>query len=324
MPYFSASELQSMQHSLGIRLDKSRGQCYLIDKNILKLIIQYANLNPEQDRVIEIGAGLGILSDYLIQNSSQTFLIENDRKIANFLYNSYKNQFSCEFVDLSNIPSFSDIQNKIESVSHSSAKVVILFGDAMKIPFPSANRVVANIPYQISAPLIFKLIEDWQYKQVNLMVQAEFADRLTAAVNKSSYSRLGASTGLFLEVLINHTVQPRSFYPPPRITSKLITLKPKPPLNIAGFNNWENKTLYLLFLEGIFPHKNKTLRNAIKIWLKHNPPINSEFPYFSKLITNPKEFPGALDKVRSISPKTLFRWCIFGKTGVIELEDTTI
>ncbi|RLI66047.1 MAG: ribosomal RNA small subunit methyltransferase A [Promethearchaeia archaeon] len=320
MPYFTAQELQLMQKTLGIRLDKSRGQCYLIDKNILNLIIEYAKLDPQQDRIIEIGAGLGILSDYLIQNSAQVFLVENDRKIANFLYSNYHNHFSCEFIDLSSFQSRLLTQGLI---SRNKSKVIILFGDALKIPFPSANRVVANIPYQISAPILFKMIENWHYSQVNLMVQAEFADRLIASVNSSSYSRLSASVGLFLDVHIDHIVQPTSFFPRPRILSKLITLHPKPPQFVAGFNSWENKKIYLSFLQGIFPYKNKTLRNAIRIWMKHHSEIKSEFPYFHKICSNPEKFPGILEKVRNISPKTLFSWCIYGKTGELEFEDSS-
>ena len=64
MPFFTRSELLALQHSLGIKLNKSRGQCYLIDKNIVELIINNADLNPLTDSILEIGAGLGILSDY--------------------------------------------------------------------------------------------------------------------------------------------------------------------------------------------------------------------------------------------------------------------
>ncbi|WP_457556916.1 16S rRNA (adenine(1518)-N(6)/adenine(1519)-N(6))-dimethyltransferase RsmA [Candidatus Harpocratesius sp.] len=314
MPYFTPQDLRAMQQKLGIKLDKNRGQCYLIDKNIIQLILQYAKLIPKRDCVIEIGAGLGILSDFLIQNSKKVFLIENDRKIAKFLYSAYKNIYLCDYYDIDKLNG--EFESPIAHISTSEARVVIIFGDALKIPFPNANRVVANIPYQISAPLIFKLIEEWQFDQVNLMVQAEFADRLTASVNSSNYSRLAASVGLFLDVHINHLVNPNSFYPSPRVSSKLITLNKKPPISVGKFQSWDNKELYLTFLRGIFPHKNKSIRNALKLWLKHSDEIcKTNYQYFNELIENPSRFTFSNEKVRNLTPKTLFKLCIFGITG---------
>ncbi|MCF2138822.1 MAG: 16S rRNA (adenine(1518)-N(6)/adenine(1519)-N(6))-dimethyltransferase RsmA [Candidatus Lokiarchaeota archaeon] len=314
MPYFTPQDLKAMQQELGIKLDKNRGQCYLIDKNIIHLILQYAKLNPNRDYVIEIGAGLGILSDFLIQNSKKVFLIENDRKIAKFLYSAYRNDYSCDYYDVDQLNC--KIETFRSQISTSEAKVIIIFGDVLKIPLPNANRVVANIPYQISAPLIFKLIEEWQFDQVNLMVQTEFADRLTASVNSSNYSRLAASVGLFLDVHINHHVNPNSFYPPPRVSSKLITLKRKSPIYVGDFQSWDNKELYLTFLRGVFPHKNKSIRNALKLWLKHSDEIcKTKYQYFNKFIENPSHFVFSNEKVRNLTPKTLFKLCIFGITG---------
>ncbi|MHA2002329.1 MAG: rRNA adenine N-6-methyltransferase family protein, partial [Promethearchaeota archaeon] len=146
MPFFSKPELQDQLVQLGIRLDKKRGQCFLIDENIIRLTVKNANLRLKQDIVIEIGPGLGPLSDYLIEQSKRVFLIEFDKKIAQFLFSYYKSQFQHESqVLFLEDPKKKDYQNLPED-----CKVIIIHGDALKVPFPRATKIVSNIPYQIS------------------------------------------------------------------------------------------------------------------------------------------------------------------------------
>ncbi|MHA1672971.1 MAG: 16S rRNA (adenine(1518)-N(6)/adenine(1519)-N(6))-dimethyltransferase RsmA [Promethearchaeota archaeon] len=306
MPFFSRSELLALQHTLGIKLDKSRGQCYLIDKNVIEIIIDFSNLNPLSDSILEIGAGLGILSDYLIQNSSHVFLVENDKKIANFLQEEYSKHYDCKLIDL-----IKNYDLGEAPIYNNPSKVNIILGDALKIPLPPVTRIVSNIPYQISAPLLFRLMNEWHFDQVNLMVQEEFAKRLVAPPNSSNYSRLAASVGLYFDICLDHLVRPTSFFPPPRINSRLISItrKEKSP-------DFELKWLYrkdfLEFLRAIFPYKNKSIRNSVRLGFKKYPILLQKLPRLSELIEHPENFPNSQKKTRSFSVEELFQIFIYG------------
>lgn len=275
----------------------------------MDLIIEYANLDAQNDIVLEIGAGLGTLSDYLIEHSKKLFLIENDKKIGQFLYSEYSKKYNCQLVNLLENDNIDEIE-----INLIQAKVIVILGDALKIPFPKVNRIVSNIPYQISAPLLFKIIDEWNYDQVNLMVQAEFADRLIAPVNSKNYSRLAASVGLFLEVEENHLVSPQSFFPPPQVFSKLITITQK----TGDFDSklrWEYRKKYLTLLQAIFPFKNKNLRKALKLGLKNNPEIENFAPSLTKIVHTPEKFSFSQSKLRSLSSTELFEILLYGITG---------
>ena len=94
-------------HNWGIRLDKQKGQCYLIDQNLANFIIAEAELNPEIDTVLEIGPGLGTLSDFLAAKSRQLFLIEYDKKMVHFLAENFQLQYESVLInpDMRSIPS---------------------------------------------------------------------------------------------------------------------------------------------------------------------------------------------------------------------------
>ena len=301
MPFFSRSELLELQHSLGIKLDKSRGQCYLIDKNIIELILNFSHLNPLSDSILEIGAGLGILSDYLIQNSSQVYLVENDRKIARFLHEEYSKQFDCKLIDLTNNLDLEDAP-----IYKNPSKVNIILGDALEIPFPPVNRIVSNIPYQISAPLLFRIMDEWNFDQVNFMVQSEFAMRLVAPPNGPNYSRLAASVSLYFDIRMDHLVRPTSFFPSPKINSRLITITKK--VNTNDFElKWQYRKEFLQFLHAIFPYKNKSIRNSVRLGFKKYPILQRKFPHLSELIDHPENIPNSQKKTRSFSAEELFQ-----------------
>ncbi len=300
MPFFSRSELLALQHSLGIKLDKSRGQCYLIDKNIIELIIEFSHLNPLLDSILEVGAGLGILSDYLIQNSSHVYLVENDRKIANFLHEEYSKQFDCKLIDLTKNYDLEDAP-----MYNNPSKVNIILGDALKIPFPPVTRIVSNIPYQISAPLLFRLMDEWHFDQVNLMVQEEFAKRLVASPNSPNYSRLAASVSLYFDICLDHLVRPTSFFPPPKINSRLISITKKGKSSEFELK-WRYRKDFLEFLHAIFPYKNKSIRNSVRLGFKKYPFLLQKLPRLSELIEHPDIFPNSQKKTRSFSAEELF------------------
>ena len=115
-----------------IRLNRRKGQNYLIDENILKKIMNFTGLT-KNDTVLEVGAGIGTLTIPLSHKSGKVIAIEHDNKISSIL------EKRLEDMDISNVS--------------------IINGDAVHIDFPEFNKVVSNLPYKISSPFTFKLLK---------------------------------------------------------------------------------------------------------------------------------------------------------------------
>lgn len=209
-----------------IRLNRRKGQNYLIDSNILEKIIKYANLSLN-DTVLEIGAGIGTLTIPLARNACKVFAIEQDEKIASLLENRL-------------------IEMNISNVD-------VLRGDATKMDFPQFNKVVSNLPYKISSPVTFKILE-YEFDFAVLMYQLEFAMRMVAEPGESNYSRLSLMLHLCADTELLFEVSKHCFFPEPKISSAVVKLAPKK----ADIDEFFIKTS-----RALFQHKNKKVRNAL-------------------------------------------------------------
>ncbi|MHA1475206.1 MAG: 16S rRNA (adenine(1518)-N(6)/adenine(1519)-N(6))-dimethyltransferase RsmA [Promethearchaeota archaeon] len=313
MPFYSKRQLLPKLREMNIRLDKKRGQCYLIDENIANFIIKEVEIDENKDIILEIGSGLGTLSDSLVKRGKKVYLIDNDEKITKFLYTHLMSNYKVELIKFSSDP--------IDFEQFSDMKGIIINGDAIKIPFPVVTKIVGNIPYQISAPLIFKIIDSWDVnnlKKCILMVQDDFANRLIAKVNSKNYSRISAAVGLYLNIKKIKIVSSSCFFPKPHVTSVIIELIAKNSLMADSQENLYRKD-YLSFLRGVFPFKNKSLRNAISFFLKNDEDAANKFKYFKEIIKNPESFPFINKKLRRFSPQQLFNIMLYGTTGKSEI-----
>lgn len=307
MPFVGKQALKTILADLNVRLDKKRGQCFLLDQNVLNFILKQAELDPIQDRVLEVGPGLGSLSEGLAEKSLQLFLIENDRKIGEYLINYFRKNISADQLEIQSTPT-----------DGSMKKICITIGDALALPFPNVNKIVSNIPYQISAPLLFKIIDTWKYNRVVLMVQKEFAENLIATPTSDKYSRLSAAVGLYLQVRILKNVPKSCFYPIPKVDSVIILLIAKPELNANSPEN-QFKYEYLTFLKGVFPYKNKNLRKALGFYLDTIP--QEKNPWIQAPLLLGDEVLGTI-RIRNLSSNQLFAIMLFllGKSP-LKLED---
>ena len=221
------SETLKILNKQGIKLDKRKGQNYLIDNKVLLQIIQSAELSIN-DTVLEIGAGIGTLTIPLAKNAGKVIAIEQDRKIAAILI------------------------KRLDKLNISNVDVIV--GDATKINFPKFNKVVSNLPYKISSPITFKILEN-KFDSAILMYQLEFAERMIAKSGDSNYSRLSVMMHFYAEVEMLFNVSKDAFFPKPKISSAVIKLTPK---NKVEFNE-----LFLNVTRALFQHKRKKVRNAL-------------------------------------------------------------
>ncbi len=239
-------DLDQLMFDLDIHPSPSLGQVFINDERIIKRQISFAELSPD-DTILEIGPGLGSLTLQLAQNAGKVVAIEYDRRLFNYLRKI--------------IPE----------------NVELIFGDAVKTDFPMFNKVVANIPYQISSPLIFKLI-NYQFDLAVLMLQAEFAARLISpeAAGKDekrffihkykpgskkgmkNYSRLTVMASYYYDISFLLPVPKSCFTPVPKVDSALIKMVPKQQQTPAG-----DEALFANLVKVLFSERRKMIKNSL-------------------------------------------------------------
>ena len=194
-----------------IKLD----QHFLINKKILERILELAKLN-KKETVLEVGAGEGHLTKLLAKKAGKVYAIEKDRDLFNKLKNLNKN-------------------------------VVPILGDALKIEFPKFDKVVSNIPYSISEPLIQKLLYH-DFKLGVLLVSEKFSNRL---IGKKK-TKLSLISETFFKVKQCDLIGPENFHPKPKVYSRIVVLKPKVP-NLK-------ETIFQEFIK----QRDKKVKNALR------------------------------------------------------------
>lgn len=210
-----------------IQLKKRKSQHYLVNSSILDWIIQKADLSIS-DTVLDIGAGIGTLTIPLSEEVEKVVAIEQDPHIADVLRERLKNE-------------------KITNVD-------VLEGDATRLKLPTFNKVVSNLPYQISSPITFRLLE-YDFEFAILMYQLEFAERMVAKPGDSKYSRLSVMINLKANVEKLFTVPKGAFIPRPRVSSAVVKLKPKKDVYLDEF--------FFKITRALFQHKRKKAKKAL-------------------------------------------------------------
>lgn len=214
----------------GIKLNKNLGQNYLIDKNKRDQIINFGDITKD-DVILEIGTGIGTLTIELAKKAKRVIAIEQDEKICRILAKRLKDE-------------------KIDNVE-------LINDDALKVEFPKFNKIISNLPYQISSPITFKFL-NYDFDLAVLMYQKEFASRMNGKVGTKDYSRLSAMLYFKCDVEKLTEVSNESFIPKPQIDSTVVKLTPKE--NVISDEDFK---IYSKFTKALFQHRNKKIRNAL-------------------------------------------------------------
>jgi len=222
----------------GLRPRKSLGQHFLTDPNILNKVVESARIE-EKDVVLEVGPGLGKLTAVLAEKARRVFAVEIDEGLAEVLRTKMAGHRNVEI-----------IRNDILEVNFH--QFIEKEGQRLK--------VVANLPYQISTPLLFRFIDSRRlFASLTLMLQKEVARRMTAAPGGKDYGVLSIFTQAVADCSIRFLIKPSAFVPPPRVHSAVIHMvwKRKPIANIE--DEWFKKVV-----RGSFLYRRKTLINALR------------------------------------------------------------
>jgi 16S rRNA (adenine1518-N6/adenine1519-N6)-dimethyltransferase len=201
-----------------------KDQHFLVDKQVLERIIEYGKVT-KADIVLEIGAGYGNLTAKLAKRAGKVIAIEVDPELASYI-------------------------KKEENVE-------VILGDALKEEFPHFNKVISNLPYSISSPVTFKLLQH-SFELGILMYQLEFAKRLVALPGSKDYGRLSIAVQYQAQVDILEVVSRHAFSTPPEVDSAIVRVVPRPaPYEVKDVD------LFMKFITAAFSQRRKKLKNAI-------------------------------------------------------------
>ncbi|AEH61123.1 dimethyladenosine transferase [Methanosalsum zhilinae DSM 4017] len=206
----------------------SHDQHFLVDNRILERIIEESRIGPE-DVVLEIGAGVGNLTEKIASKAKKTIAIELDPNLVDVLHDRFGDH----------------------------EEIQIISGDVLEVEFPPFNKVVANLPYSISSPVTFKLLR-YDFDLGVLMYQYEFARRMVACTGSEDYSRLSVATQYYADAEIIMKIPASAFSPPPKVMSAVVKLVPRPfPYKVV------DESFFFKFITAVFGQRRKKLKNSI-------------------------------------------------------------
>ena len=215
------------------RARKRFGQNFLIEPAIVRRIVDCIDPQPAE-RVIEIGPGLGVLTAALLERVNRLDVVEIDRDLAARLEQRYARE-----------------------------QLALHVGDALEYDFAAIGsdlRIVGNLPYNISSPLLFRLLEyTASIRDIHVMLQREVVDRMTAAAGSREYGRLTVMLGYRFAIERLFRVPAGAFRPQPKVESAFARLRPHAPLPWRA----NDEALFRRIVAAAFSQRRKTLRNAL-------------------------------------------------------------
>jgi 16S rRNA (adenine1518-N6/adenine1519-N6)-dimethyltransferase len=223
--------------SLGIPPLKRLGQHFLVDTIVRERLIELADLKPA-DVVLEVGPGLGFLTSALLARAQSIIAVEKDRTLANYLKRKFSGQ----------------------------ERVTIIEGDALTAKIPDGAKIVSSPPYNISSKLVLLIMQS-RFQLATLILQEEFARRLTATSGSRDYGRMSVMLQSRAQAQLHSRVPPEAFHPKPRVNSALVTIRPSTEPILL-----KNRELFIDLVRGLFTQRRRMMRGVLTRYLR------SQFP----------------------------------------------
>ena len=224
-------------HRFKLRADKNLGQNFLIDESVVRRIVEAAELTPE-DTVLEVGPGIGTLTQGLAESGASVVAVELDKRLLPVL--------------------------DVTLEGYDNVRIVngdILQVDIMEQVQKPGFKCCANLPYYITTPIIFAILEKrLPMERLVVMVQKEVAERMAAKPGSKDYGALSVAIQYFTEPEIAFIVPPSSFIPAPSVDSAVIVCKRRstPPVEVCDEN------LFFRVVKAAFSLRRKMLSNSLK------------------------------------------------------------
>lgn len=219
---------------------KGLGQNFLVDRNALTKIVDAAEINSN-DTCLEVGPGLGTLTRELAERARSVIAIEKDKKLSPVLAHT-----------LSSHPNV-----KVHFADALQVDIAALLAD-YEPPF----KVVANLPYYVTTPLVMTLLESpVPFLRLVILVQKEVAERMCATPQTGDYGALSLAVQYYSEVSIVAKITPNCFFPPPKVASSVVMLQKR--TNPAAYYGVKSPDLLFKLVRAAFGQRRKTLHNAL-------------------------------------------------------------
>jgi len=243
IPMSLYEQTRELLNEYGLRPSKARGQSFLIDANMAAYIVREATADGPLN-ILEIGPGLGSLTKELLAHAERLLVVEKDRGLARALQERFMGD----------------------------GRLLVVCEDFLTLDLETCLggarpwRVVANLPYSITTPILFRLFDHRRhFDSLFLTLQKEVAQRIAAPSGTREYGALSVAVQMWSEVKILRRIPPECFFPRPRVTSALVRFdlreEPAFPLSDAG--------LFESLSRGLFQHRRKQLANSLAYIFPH-------------------------------------------------------
>ena len=229
------SEVKRILRLYRIHPRRRMGQNFVVDDEVFSKMMDYVDLDGDET-VLEVGSGLGFLTERLAKTCGKVVAVEADRKLVRVLKNRLRRYRNVE----------------------------LIHGDIFRVCLPEFDKVVSTPPYSISSKLVLWLLERKNLELAVLTLQDEFARRLTAPIGSRDYGRLTVTAYYHAEIEALDKIPRDSFYPPPKVDSRIVLIKPRePPFKVR------NPTLYRELVKSLFTQRRRKVKKGILPFLKN-------------------------------------------------------
>ncbi|MDF2093684.1 16S rRNA (adenine(1518)-N(6)/adenine(1519)-N(6))-dimethyltransferase RsmA [Knoellia sp. 3-2P3] len=239
--YLGAAQIRELAAGLGLRPTKQWGQNFVVDANTVKRIVRLAGVGAA-DSVVEVGPGLGSLTLALLPEAGHVTAVEVDPALAGALPSTVRRL----------APAYAD-------------RLTLVHADALKVrelPDPQPTALVANLPYNVSVPVVLGFLEAFPtLERVLVMVQLEVAERLAAAPGSKVYGVPSLKAAWYTDVRLAGTVSRNVFWPVPNVDSGLVAMTRREPPSTAA-----PREDVFACIDAAFAQRRKTLRAALAGW----------------------------------------------------------
>ncbi|MDF2146843.1 16S rRNA (adenine(1518)-N(6)/adenine(1519)-N(6))-dimethyltransferase RsmA [Knoellia sp. p5-6-4] len=239
--YLGAAQIRELAAGLGLRPTKQWGQNFVVDANTVKRIVRLAGVGAA-DSVVEVGPGLGSLTLALLPEVGHVTAVEVDPALAGVLPATVRRL----------APAYAD-------------RLTLVHADALKVrelPDPQPTALVANLPYNVSVPVVLGFLEAFPtLERVLVMVQLEVAERLAAAPGSKVYGVPSLKAAWYTDVRLAGTVSRNVFWPVPNVDSGLVSMTRRQPPSTAA-----PRADVFACIDAAFAQRRKTLRAALAGW----------------------------------------------------------
>lgn len=244
MKLYSPATIKDIRERYGFRLTKSLGQNFLTDKNIIDNIIEASNIG-ENDLVIEIGPGIGVITKEAAAKAGSVIAVEIDKNLIPILQETLADETNVKIINRDILKT--DLTAVIEE-------------EKKNFPQMESVRIIGNLPYYITTPIIMKLLEDGvPADSITVMMQKEVADRIKAAPGNKERGALSVAVQYYCQVVKVTDVPKEVFVPAPKVDSTVLRLdiRKKKPVEL------KDDKLFFKAVKSGFAQRRKTLLNSL-------------------------------------------------------------